>query len=202
VRCGHRPGCLVGDDGGPASVGLKARVAFNLLASIIAVYLTGAWNMLKKSLVAAAAAGLALLPIASPASAAVGVKVGVLTCNVGGGSGFVFGSTKELSCTFSGRGRVEHYVGTISKYGVDIGYLTSGVILWAVLAPTHNPPPQALAGEYGGLTAGASAGVGASGNLLVGGSSHQISLQPLSVGGEKGINLAAVIAELSLKPAS
>jgi hypothetical protein len=158
--------------------------------------------MWKKSLMAAAAAGLALLPIAGPARAAVGVKVGVLTCNVGGGSGFVFGSTKELSCTFSGKGRVEHYVGSISKYGVDIGYLTSGVILWAVLAPTHNPPPQALAGDYGGLTAGGSAGVGASANLLVGGSSHQISLQPLSVGGEKGVNLAAGIAELTLKPAS
>jgi hypothetical protein len=157
--------------------------------------------MLKKSLVAAAAAGLALLPIASPARAAVGVKVGVLTCNVGGGSGFVFGSTKELSCTFSGKGRVEHYVGTISKYGIDIGYLTSGVILWAVLAPTHNPPPDALAGDYGGLTAGVSAGVGAGANLLVGGSSHQISLQPFSVGDEKGVNLAAGIAALTLKPA-
>lgn len=157
--------------------------------------------MLKKSLMAAAAIGLAVLPVASPARAAVGVRIGVLTCNVGGGSGFVFGSTKELSCTFSGRGRVEHYVGSISKYGVDIGYLTSGVILWAVLAPTHNPPPQALAGDYGGLTAGASAGVGASANLLVGGSRHEISLQPLSVGDEKGVNLAAGIAELTLKPA-
>jgi hypothetical protein len=158
--------------------------------------------MLKKSLVAAVAAGLAFLPVATPARAAVGVKAGVLTCNVGGGSGFVFGSTKELSCTFSGNGRVEHYVGTISKYGVDIGYLKSGVILWAVLAPTHNPPPDALTGDYGGLTAGASAGVGAGANLLIGGSKHEISLQPLSVGGERGVNGAAGIAELTLKPAS
>lgn len=156
--------------------------------------------MFKKPLVAVAAACLAFLPVTLPAHAAVGVKVGVLTCNVGGGSGFVFGSTKELSCTFSGQGRVEHYVGTISKYGVDIGYLTSGVILWAVLAPTHNPPPDALAGDYGGLTAGASAGVGAAANLLVGGSRHEISLQPLSVGDEKGVNVAAGIAALTLKP--
>jgi hypothetical protein len=75
------------------------------------------------------------------------------------------------------------------------------VILWAVLAPTHNPPPDALAGDYGGLTAGVSAGVGAGANLLVGGSSHQISLQPFSVGDEKGVNLAAGIAALTLKPA-
>jgi hypothetical protein len=85
---------------------------------------------------------------------------------------------------------------------VDIGYLKSGVILWAVLAPTHNPPPDALAGDYGGLTAGASAGVGASANLLVGGSNHQFSLQPLSISGEKGLNVAAGIAALTLKPAS
>jgi hypothetical protein len=158
--------------------------------------------MLKKSLVAAAAAGLAVLPVATPARAAVGVKAGVLTCNVGSGSGFVFGSSKDLSCTFSGSGRVEHYVGTISKYGLDIGYLKSGVILWAVLAPTHNPPQDALAGEYGGLTAGASAGVGAAANLLVGGSNREISLQPLSISGEKGLNVAAGIAALTLKPAS
>jgi hypothetical protein len=158
--------------------------------------------MINKILVAVAAAGLALLPVATPARAAVGVKVGVLTCNVGGGSGFIFGSTKELSCTFSGGGRVEQYVGTISKYGVDIGYLKSGVILWAVLAPNHNPPPDALAGDYGGITAGASAGVGASANLLIGGSKHEISLQPLSVSSEKGLNLAAGIASLTLKPAS
>jgi uncharacterized membrane protein len=121
---------------------------------------------------------------------------------VASGAGFVFGSDHAVSCTFSGAGgRVEHYVGNISKFGVDIGYIKGGVIVWAVLAPTVNPPPHALAGVYGGLTAGASVGVGASANLLVGGSGHEISLQPLSVEGERGVNVAAGIAEITLRPA-
>jgi hypothetical protein len=158
--------------------------------------------MYKNVFLAAVAAGLALLPVATPAQAAVGVQAGVLTCNVGGGAGFVFGSSRNVNCSFSSHGRVEHYVGTISKFGVDIGYLKGGVMLWAVLAPTHNPPPDALTGEYGGITAGASAGVGATANLLVGGSNHSISLQPLSVGGERGVNVAAGVAELKLQPES
>jgi hypothetical protein len=159
--------------------------------------------MLRKSLLAVTVAGLALgtIPLAAPAQAAVGVRAGVLTCNVAGGSGFVFGSDHAVSCTYSGGGRVEHYTGSISKFGLDVGYSRGGVIIWAVLAPTSNPPPAALTGQYGGITAGASVGVGAAANLLVGGSKHEISLQPLSVEGEKGLNVAAGIAEITLRPA-
>ena len=159
--------------------------------------------MLKQSLLAAAA-GLALttIPLVPPAQAAVGVRAGVLTCNVASGAGFVFGSDHAVSCTYSGAGgRVEHYAGDISKFGVDIGYTRGGVLMWAVLAPTSNPPPHALTGDYGGVTAGAAVGVGAGANLLVGGSGHDISLQPLSVEGEKGLNVAAGIAEIKLRPA-
>jgi hypothetical protein len=157
--------------------------------------------MLKKSLLTVAAAGLAISAFAS-AQAAVGVRAGVLTCNVASGAGFIFGSDKAVSCTFSGTGgRVEHYAGNIQKFGVDIGYTRGGVLMWAVLAPTNNPPPHALTGQYGGLTAGAAAGVGGNANLLVGGSSHDISLQPLSVEGEKGLNVAAGIAAITLTPA-
>lgn len=159
--------------------------------------------MLKKSLLAAAA-GLALtmVPLVPSARAEVGVRAGILTCNVASGAGFIFGSDHAVSCTFSGAGgRVEHYTGNISKFGVDIGYTKGGVIMWAVLAPTNNPPPHALTGEYGGVTAGASVGVGAAANLLVGGSGHEFSLQPLSVQGEKGLNVAAGIAQITLRPA-
>ena len=157
--------------------------------------------MLKKSLLTVAFAGLALAALA-PAQAEVNVRAGVLTCNVASGAGFVFGSDKAVSCTFSGAGgRVEHYTGSIQKFGVDIGYTRGGVLMWAVLAPTNNPPPHALAGQYGGVTGGAAVGVGANANLLIGGSSHEISLQPLSVEGEKGLNVAAGIAAITLAPA-
>jgi hypothetical protein len=43
-----------------------------------------------------------------------GVKIGVLTCDVGGGVGYVLGSAKSVDCVFNGtRGSVDHYSGTI-----------------------------------------------------------------------------------------
>jgi len=128
-----------------------------------------------------------------------GVKVGVLTCNVSSGWGFVFGSSKDLRCTYTGATNVsEDYAGSINKYGVDIGYEKGGVMVWAVFAPTSTLPHGALAGNYGGVTAGGSVGVGAGANALVGGSNNTISLQPLSIEGSAGLNVAAGVASISL----
>jgi len=126
------------------------------------------------------------------------VKAGVLTCNASSGWGFVFGPTTDLNCTYEANGRVEQYTGKITRLGVDIGYHQGGVLVWAVLAPTSDVGKGALAGTYVGVTAGAAAGGGLSGNLLIGGSNNTINLQPLSVGAETGINIAAGIAGMSL----
>lgn len=155
--------------------------------------------MLKKSAFAVAGLALGVLAATAPARADTTVKTGTLTCHVSSGWGFVFGSTRDLRCVYAGGGKVANYTGKISKFGVDIGYLQSGVIVWAVLAPTTDLAPGSLAGDYGGVTAGASAAVGASANVLVGGSKRSISLQPLSVGGEQGINVAAGIASITLR---
>jgi hypothetical protein len=157
-------------------------------------------DMLGKPLFAVAFATLAFatLPLGAPARAAVTVKAGILTCHVGSGYGFVFGSSRHLNCTYQSGGRIEHYTGDISKWGIDIGYLQSGVLVWAVLAPTTDLATGALSGEYGGLTAGAAVSVGADANALIGGSNREISLQPFSVGGEKGLNVAAGIASITL----
>ncbi|HMD66236.1 MAG TPA: DUF992 domain-containing protein, partial [Stellaceae bacterium] len=40
------------------------------------------------------------LAVGSPAQAQ-GVRAGMLTCNVSGGFGFIFGSTKSVNCSFS-----------------------------------------------------------------------------------------------------
>jgi len=146
-----------------------------------------------------AVAGLAVgaLALQAPARADT-VKTGALSCDVASGWGFVFGSSRDLRCTYSGGGRVEHYTGTISKFGVDIGYVQSGVMVWAVLAPSTNLAAGALAGGYAGVTAGATAGVGGSANVLVGGSANSISLQPISIEGNTGLNVAAGIAAITL----
>jgi len=129
-----------------------------------------------------------------------GVKAGFLTCNVSSGFGFVFGSSRNLKCTYAPKpGVVEHYNGSIKKFGVDIGYVQAGVVVWGVIAPTATLAPGALAGSYGGATGGASVGVGAGANVLVGGSNNSISLQPLSIEGNTGLNVAAGIAAIDLK---
>lgn len=156
--------------------------------------------MLRKTALAAAGLALGALALQAPARAdPTTVKAGMLTCHVTSGWGFVFGSTRDLRCVFTDNGRVENYTGKISKFGIDVGYLQSGVIVWAVLAPSTDLAAGALTGDYGGVTAGASAGVGASANALIGGSTKSISLQPVSVEGDKGINLAAGIASISLR---
>src|SRR6478736_896312 len=107
---------------------------------------------------AVAAAGLAITPAVNAAPA--GVKVGTLNCDVAGGMGFVFGSSKDLTCTYMpGSGKAEHYAGTISKWGVDIGFTGKGKLIWTVLAPTSDVKAGALEGDYGGATAQANVGV-------------------------------------------
>jgi Protein of unknown function (DUF992) len=136
----------------------------------------------------------------TPAQAQGGVRVGTLSCNVAGGWGFVFGSSKALRCVFSrAGGPPERYTGSISKFGVDIGYTQGGVLVWAVFAPTTGVGPGALSGNYGGATASATVGVGAGANVLVGGSNRSISLQPLSIEGNTGLNVAAGIGAINLR---
>jgi Protein of unknown function (DUF992) len=155
--------------------------------------------MRKKLCLAIALAGLAA-SAPTVVQAQGGVRVGTLTCNVASGWGFVFGSSKALRCTFApAPGRAEFYGGTINKFGVDIGYTQGGVLIWAVFAPTASLAPGALNGNYVGATGSATVGVGAGANVLVGGSNSTISLQPLSVEGNTGLNVAAGIGSISLR---
>jgi hypothetical protein len=157
-------------------------------------------DMSKKFLAASgtAVALAGLLALANPAAAA-GVKVGVLTCHVSSGWGFVFGSSKDVRCNFApSHGYGERYVGSISKFGVDIGYTAGGIIVWDVIAPTNGLKKGALAGGYGGATASATAGVGVGANVLVGGFDRSIALQPVSIEGNTGLNVAAGIGEITL----
>ena len=137
-------------------------------------------------------------PGTAQATGRSGVNVGSLTCNVAGGVGFVFGSSKSLSCLFNRTdGIAERYTGAIKKFGVDIGFTREAQIVWLVFAP-GSIAPGSLQGAYAGATAGASVGVGASANVLVGGSNKQITLQPVSVEGSVGLNVAAGIGEVDL----
>ena len=127
------------------------------------------------------------------------VEAGVLNCSVAGGTGFVFGSTKSLSCVLQKAGRNERYVGTISKYGIDVGSTTQSALSWAVLAPTTQIRAGALAGTYGGVSGEATVGAGVGANALIGGSANSIVLQPVSVQAQQGLNVAVGVASLTLR---
>jgi hypothetical protein len=158
--------------------------------------------MYKLSGLAAAAFGVAIGVAGggAPAAAQGNVQVGTLTCNVAAGWGFVFGSSKAVRCTFArAGGRPEHYAGSINKFGVDIGYTQGGVLVWGVFAPSGGLAPGALSGNYVGASGSATVGVGAGANVLVGGSNRTISLQPVSIEGNTGLNVAAGIGSISLR---
>ncbi|HEY1615771.1 MAG TPA: DUF992 domain-containing protein [Rhizomicrobium sp.] len=156
--------------------------------------------MISKSGFATAAAVIAFAATISGAPAqADGVKVGVLSCHVSSGWGFIFGSSKDLRCTFSpSRRHGERYQGTVSKFGVDIGYTSGGVLIWDVIAPQSGIKRGALTGDYAGASASATAGVGIGANVLVGGFDRSVTLQPVSVEGNQGLNIAAGIGAISL----
>src|SRR5471032_1182141 len=143
------------------------------------------------------------LALAGTADAAPhGVKVGTLTCNVASGWGFVFGSSKDLHCTFRPNGHSnEHYTGTISKFGVDIGYTEGGVLVWGVFAPSSDMRKGSLSGDYVGGSAQVTAGLGVGANALIGGFDKSFALQPVSVEGSKGLNVAAGVGSISLHEA-
>jgi hypothetical protein len=159
---------------------------------------------MREKLIAPALAAAALMMAANSTLADEGgVKAGLLTCQVASGWGLVFGSSKDLKCSYSPKpGVTEHYTGTIGKFGVDIGYTEATVIAWTVLAPTTDVGPGALAGTYTGATGSAAVGGGVGANVLVGGGAKSISLQPVSFQAGTGLNVAGGIALITLTPAS
>ena len=140
----------------------------------------------------------ALLAVApAQAQEQEGIKTGSLVCNVSGGIGYIVGSRKAVHCTFTGAyGAYEHYIGHVTKIGLDIGATTGGQIVWAVFEPTANH--ASLGGNYGGVTAQATFGAGLGANVLIGGSNNSVALQPLSIEGQTGLNLAAGVGGLQL----
>lgn len=160
--------------------------------------------MVKKLLASAALVAAALMLASSSQAAPAGVKVGVLTCKIEPGWSYIVGSTKDLFCTYEPtKGRPERYVGQVQKVGIDLGYSDGATMVWAVVAPTSDVGKDALEGDYAGAQASVSVGVGVGvgANVLVGGFDKSITLQPVSVEGGTGVNLAAGVAAIKLRHA-
>jgi hypothetical protein len=157
-------------------------------------------NISAALMVGAALCALATTP--SSAQRIERVKSGMLSCDISAGIGMIIASKKQVTCLFtpSQPGPREVYVGSISKFGLDIGATAGGRMEWAVYAPTTRRI-GALAGRYGGVSGEATVGVGAGINVLVGGSDRTVSLQPVSIEGQAGLNIAGGVTELELLPA-
>jgi hypothetical protein len=159
---------------------------------------------MRRSFLLAGLAATALAQTFLPARAqdrVARVQVGVLECRGGASVGFIVGSVTHLGCVLRVEGVPEdRYIATIQKVGLDLGITQETALAWGVYAPTNRLGPGDLAGDYAGAQGSASLGVGAGGNVLVGGSNNSIALQPLSLQGQVGVNIAAGLESLELRP--
>ena len=137
------------------------------------------------------------LPVAGVALPLDRTKAGTLICDISEGINLIITSKKNLTCMFtpSQPGPREVYTGTISKFGLDLA-TAGGEMIWAVYA-SGKKRFGSLAGHYGGAIAAANIGA----NLLVGGLDRTVTLQPASVQGETGLNVAVGVAGIDLRPA-
>lgn len=147
-------------------------------------------------------AGFALVSLFQTAAISGPAKVvaGTLTCKGKGTVGLILGSKETLACTFqTPKGVTRSYSAVVTKIGLDVGVKGKSVMVWTVLGSTTDLAAGALAGKYAGVSANAAVGVGAGANALVGGSNDSVVLQPLSVQGQTGLNLAIGISGLALR---
>lgn len=142
-------------------------------------------------------AALMLFTVDVYAQSTANVQIGMLECTVAGGVGLILGSSKKLTCTFNKQdGGQERYEGRVLKIGLDIGVTKQSRISWAVYAPSGSKDTGALAGTYVGVSAEVTVAGGLGANLLIGGKS--ITLQPLSVQAQTGLNIAGGIGSIKL----
>jgi hypothetical protein len=175
-----------------------ARCSDSLLASLLSA---GDFFMRRFLVLAGIAATLLTASGAHAQQPMQRVQVGVLECRGGASVGFIVGSVTNLGCVLRAEGLPEdRYIATIRKVGLDLGITQESALAWGVYAPVARLGPGDLSGNYAGAQGSATLGVGVGGNVLVGGSNNSIALQPLSVQGQVGVNVAAGLESLELRP--
>jgi hypothetical protein len=128
------------------------------------------------------------------------LRVGGLTCATSPRVGLILGSRQDMRCVFvAATGRQYIYAGTIRRVGLDIGVTGGGTLFWGVFARNTNIGRGTLRGSYVGASGNVAVGLGLGANVLVGGSRRTITLQPLSIEGQIGLNLALGISSLVLR---
>jgi hypothetical protein len=156
---------------------------------------------LKRFLIVAA---LALIALASPARTQPQpswAQVGTLTCRLNPSIGFIIAGHQSMECSYQPAGPFppQPYQGAFNMVGLNVGVTAGGILSWTVFAPTTGVPAGALAGEYLGASGDIGLGVGAGAHILLGGSGRSFALQPLSVEGSVAVNIAVGVSMLTLR---
>lgn len=151
---------------------------------------------------ALAAAALSIVVAALQPAQAQRARVGTLNCDISAGIGFIVGSNRSVVCVFTPDqgGPRETYHGSISRIGLDVGVTAGAHMVWAVYSEYVGPTRGSLAGDYVGASGEATVAAGLGANVLVGGSNRSVALQPVSVQGQVGLNVALGVADLRLRP--
>lgn len=140
-------------------------------------------------------AAAALLGLPAPAAAQTGAPSGRLSCQLGAGAGRVITSQRPTECRFiPRRGPVQRYNAVVRDFGIDFGSIRGTTMSWRVYGLYARTPLGALSGRYVRTTTAAGSG----GNLLVGGPQNEVTLQPLSLQGARGVNIAIGVTGLEL----
>ena len=145
--------------------------------------------------------GFLLVGNAAHAQGSTG-RQGMLTCRTAPSLGLIIGSTQKLACQYrDNSGWTQDYFGRINRIGLDIGFTAGGIMAWGVIGSTGAVRPGVLTGRFVGASGEISVGIGAGANVLVGGTGRSFSLQPLSVEGQEGINIAGGVTTVTLTAA-
>ena len=147
-----------------------------------------------------AAVVLSSLPMSAQAR---GVEIGWLDCVIQKDGRFLSIKTNhEVQCQYTPHGNLsgaESYIGSIEKFGLDVGGTGYKIMQWRVLAVGGNAyQPGSLSGTYYGASAEATVAMGAGANVLGGGSQDSFLLQPVSVQEQAGLNAAVGVTRFTL----
>jgi uncharacterized protein DUF992 len=166
-------------------------------------------QMRKLFLAIAAVAALGTIGLTPETRAGERVKIGLLKCSISGANdgarqrrvSLFVSADRALDCLFESSTEYasEEYSGTFRRIGPAIGRVDSSNLVWAVFATGYGGENGKLEGVYRGLSAEATLGVGVGANVLVGGFDRSVTLQPVSVQTQLGLNIALGGASLDLQ---
>lgn len=157
-----------------------------------------------RTALATSAAILALAASATAEAAPALRQAGTLACTMNPGVGLVFGSAREVSCSYSYYDRRRHvvsetYIGRMDRAGIDLGLTSNQTVTWAVMTPGgHNRPGQ-LAGAFGGSSADATLVFGAGTRSLFDETGRPVVLTPTGGSGQVGVGIGFGATALGLQ---